>query len=110
MAQGHNPVALCPCSQHDPPNDWIGWIGGDNPTATQKWQTMQDWYNVHDQALFHAPVAPDQVAPWQFVKGPITDDEAMVLAQRAACLGLRPQFEAPATASKSCKNYSFIRL
>jgi len=45
---------------------------------------MQDWYNVHDQAMFHAAVAPDQVAPWQFVKGPITDDEAMVLAQRAA--------------------------
>jgi hypothetical protein len=45
---------------------------------------MQDWYKVHDQAMFHAPVAPDQVAPWQFVKGPITDNEAMVLAQRAA--------------------------
>jgi len=45
---------------------------------------MQDWYNVHDQAIFRAPEAPDQVAPWQFVKGPITDNKAMVLAQRAA--------------------------
>jgi len=32
--------------------------------------------------LFHAPVAPGQ--PWQHVKGLITDDDAIVLAQRAA--------------------------
>ena len=69
MAQGHDPV--------DP-------VGGDNPTKSQIKQSWQDWFNVHDQALFHAPVAPGQLAPWQFVKGFITDDEAMVLAQRAA--------------------------
>jgi len=45
---------------------------------------MNDWYNVHDQVFFHAAVAPGQVAPWQFVKGPITDDKAIELAQRAA--------------------------
>jgi len=42
---------------------------------------LKDWANVHDSVLFHAPVAPGQLAPWQHVKGSITNDDALVLAQ-----------------------------
>ena len=88
MAQAVDPDALCLCSQHEPPPDWSGWIGGDNPTRSQTWQSYQDWANVHDKK-FNAPVALGQLAPWQHVKGLITDDNAMVLAQRAAITTLR---------------------
>ena len=80
MAQGHDPV--------DP-------VGGDNPTKSQIKQSWQDWANVHDRALFHAPVAPGQLALWQHVRGLINNDEAIELAQCLAITPLAEQIQLP---------------
>jgi hypothetical protein len=89
MAQTLDPEALCPCPQHNPLDDWSGWISGDNPTQKQIKQSWQDWANVHDRVMFNASVDPGQLAPWQHVKGLITNDDVMVLVQRAARTPLR---------------------